>query len=147
MMKTAMEELAGIPGSVSKEAARIRWLTTDKPTPPGGKAVGDVVDAMITAGGGVVQGWYTASVGDGNLRACVSREPAGKNGKMLWHISVSHRERMPTWDEMKMAAYRLVPADVPLILIFPRRSTPKGKYTNVFEYCLHLYEADGEIDR
>jgi hypothetical protein len=78
----------------------------------------------------------------------VGREPAGTGGRLLWHISVSHRDansqpdRCPNWDELKHAAYRLVPADVPLVLIFPRRTTPKKLYVNVMESCLHLWESD-----
>jgi hypothetical protein len=57
-------------------------------------------------------------------------------------------DRCPTWDELKHAAYRLVPADVPLVLVFPRRSTPPELYVNIAEYCLHLWESEDEtIDR
>ena len=92
---------------------------------------------------------FRAYVEDGILVAIVSQDLAGKNGKPIWHVSVSHRAslsgpdggelhvRYPNWDELKDAKYNLVPVDVPMFLIFPRRSEP---YTNEHPTTLHLWE-------
>lgn len=39
--------------------------------------------------GGVELRRYRADVQDGVLRAMVAREPAGKNGTLIWHISLT----------------------------------------------------------
>ncbi len=118
--------LAGIPGDLSPEAARIRWIRA-KDDPLTGSRV------------------YQADVDDGQLRALVSRDAAGKDGRLLWHLSVSHRDhektpdRLPSWDELKHAAYRLVQADIEMVLVFPRRSE---KFVNLHPTTIHLWEAE-----
>ena len=94
---------------------------------------------------------YHAKSGKGFLVACVSRDPAGKDGAPLWHISISHRDqnnqpdRCPIWDEMKSAKYQLIPDDVPMVLIFPRRTVD---YVDMYPTCLHLWEStEPDIDR
>jgi len=129
-----MEKFAGIPGTIAPEAGRLRWIRRSDDPGTGART-------------------YSADVADGRLWAMVSQDAAGKGSKPLWHISVSHRTpdlkpgRLPSWDELKSAAYRLVQADVPFILIFPRRSTPDSGYVNLAENCLHLWESDQEIDQ
>ncbi len=130
-------DLAGIPGTFLDESIRLlRWL----------------VDGELTAAGQPAKR-YRADVSGGRLYAIVSRDPAGKDGRKLWHVSVSHRAadgaaaRYPSWDELKSAVYRLVQADIPWVLIFPRRSTPKENWVNVSETCLHLWESEPEIER
>jgi hypothetical protein len=131
-----MATLAGIPGSINAEAARIRWYRQP--------------DAVL--GGMKV---YMADVADGRLVAMVSRDDV-QPGQPTWHLSLSHRQadgvtpdRVPNWDELKHAAYRLIPDDVPMVLVFPRRSTPPAMYVNIHETTLHLWEsvADPNIDR
>ena len=97
-------------------------------------------------------GWrYEARVPDGTLQTLVSQDQPD-NSRPLWHLSVSHRnldgkpDRVPTWDELKHAKYALVPADVPMVLIFPRKKLPAGGYVNLYETCLHLWEAEPGID-
>jgi len=56
-----------------------------------------------------------------------------------WHMSISHRSRLPTYDEIKGARYKLLPDDVYMAQIFP----PEKEFVNVHPYCLHLWEVDG----
>lgn len=128
-----MIERDGIPGSISPEAAHIRWYAIED------HAAGHKR--------------YRADVADGFLVAILSRDEVTP-GNRLWHLSVSHRDargqpdRCPTWDELKHAFYRLVQADVPFVLIFPRRSTPKGQYVDIASTCLHLWEStEADLDR
>ncbi len=122
------EQLAGIPGTLSPDVTHLRWIRHDDK--PAGRT-------------------YRAETTTGLLWAIVSRDPAGVGGRVIWHISISHRDRdgnpnrVPTWDELKHAVYRLIPEDVCMVLIFPRRSAP---YVNVYDTCLHLWESEKDID-
>src|SRR5215471_4395308 len=84
----------------------------------------------------------------GRLKAILSRDEVAP-GRLLWHLSVSHTDpdgrpdRCPTWDELKSAKYQLVPDDVVMVLIFPRK---KAEYVNVHSTCLHLWEEEKPID-
>jgi hypothetical protein len=124
-----METAPGIPGTVTPEAARIRWHYF----------------ADVCNGKG-----YQAEVPDGTLIAILSQDMAGKDGRLLWHLSVSFRDRndqysrCPTWDELKVAFYQLVRPDIPFVLIFPKRS---ARYVDIHPTTLHLWEAEGEIDQ
>jgi hypothetical protein len=53
-----------------------------------------------------------------------------------WHISISHRYRYPSWDEIKIARYTLCPKDITMVMYLP----PEDEFVNVHERCFHLYE-------
>ena len=55
--------------------------------------------------------------------------------KGKWHISLSHKTRYPTWDELKEMKYHFFP-DISMAIIFP----PKEEYVNIDTNCFHLYE-------
>ena len=57
-----------------------------------------------------------------------------ENGRL--HLSISHKDRLPTWDEIKEIRERLLPADAFMCIPFP----PKKHWVNVHAYCLHLWE-------
>lgn len=124
--------LVGIPGSfVDEGTKRLRWHRMSD-----------------------TQRSYQADLpGGGYLTAIVTRD-AVSDGKPLWHISVSlwagpgkPGSRYPTWDELKHAYYTLIPDDVPMVLVFPRRSTPKHCYVDIAPTCLHLWEStDATVD-
>jgi len=67
----------------------------------------------------------------------VSSEMSGK------HLSISHKDRYPTWDEIKTARYELIDKNVDSIMYLPK----EGEYVNVHENCFHVYEvpADGYL--
>lgn len=122
-----------IHGTTEKKAAALRWKRRqdlESSLPPGHRC-------------------YTAAAEDGLFKAVVSKDPAGPGGKLIWHLSVSKvdrhgsPDRCPTWDELKSAKYQLVPEDVCMVLIFPRKSAP---YVNVATTCLHLWESTEELD-
>lgn len=86
-----------------------------------------------------------ASVGLRRLRLdecniMVSQEPIGRDGALLWHLSISHLSRYPTWDEIKVARYTLCPADVSMAMILP----PTDEYVNVPEQdnVFHMHEIE-----
>lgn len=59
--------------------------------------------------------------------------PTGDQG---WHMSISCRDRYPSWDEIAKARYTLLPQQLPFMMILP----PPEEYVNVHEYCFHLHE-------
>lgn len=67
-----------------------------------------------------------------------AREPAGANHERLWHLTISCQDRHPTWDEIKTARYRLLPADLAFGIILP----PPEIYVNVpaQDHVFHLWE-------
>lgn len=74
----------------------------------------------------------------GNLEVVVCQEPV--NGRMLWHLSISHSKRHPTWDEIKAARYWLLPSEITVGMLLP----PPEEYVNVPEqdHVFHLWEVD-----
>lgn len=80
----------------------------------------------------------------------VGREPA-KDSKglvlpqsalLLWHISIAHPDRYPTWDEIADVRYKLIPDDVTMAMLLP----PPGEYVNLHEHCFHLWEIEDPRD-
>ena len=76
----------------------------------------------------------------GDCTVFVAREPAGPNGSLLWHLSISHPRRYPTWDEIKTARYELLPSDVTMAMLLP----PPDEYVNVAaqDNVFHLWEIE-----
>lgn len=70
------------------------------------------------------------------LRALVAIE----NGRV--HMSVSHRERIPTWEELGIARDALLPADMHFCIPHP----PRRFWINYNRRVLHLHELrDAEL--
>jgi len=57
---------------------------------------------------------------------------------MLWHLSIAHQHRYPTWDEIADVRYELVPDDVTMALLLP----PPDEYVNLHDFCMHLWQID-----
>jgi hypothetical protein len=55
-----------------------------------------------------------------------------------WHMSISNRDRYPTWMEISEAWYRLVPGakDFTAALILP----PLHEYINLNEFCMQVHQ-------
>lgn len=69
---------------------------------------------------------------NGPLKVIISRDPPGER----WHLSISHPQRYPTWDEIKRARYEFIPDAVTMAMMLP----PKAEYVNVHQNCFHLHE-------
>ena len=78
----------------------------------------------------------------GPCNLLVGREPAGTNGELLWHLTISTPSRHPTWDEIKTARYRLLPADLTFGMLLP----PAELYVNVpaQDHVFQLWEVCDE---
>lgn len=68
-----------------------------------------------------INGWMT----------CLITVDAG-----LWHMSLSHPTRYPTWDEIKAVRYQLLPDEKTFAILFP----PMAQYVNLHPNCFHLHE-------
>lgn len=67
--------------------------------------------------------------------AVIVSKDAGK-----WHMSMSFRDRIPTYEELKEARYYFIYDHVTMGQLFP----PKSQFVNVHPYTLHLWEVPGE---
>jgi hypothetical protein len=52
------------------------------------------------------------------------------------HLSISHRKRNPTWEEIKFARYKLMPLKMHVAMFLP----PPEEYVNIHQFCFHLWE-------
>lgn len=75
------------------------------------------------------------------LYAMVGFEPLGQ-GFPRWHISLQHRDRVPTWAEVARAAHELRPG-VGFVISVP----PKSLWLNLHPRVIHLDEVrDPELE-
>jgi hypothetical protein len=58
------------------------------------------------------------------------------DGKLRFHLSVSHPTRDPEWREVKRARYKLIPEEITVAVVLP----PKRDYKNLHKHCFHLWE-------
>jgi hypothetical protein len=74
----------------------------------------------------------------GACTVLLARERAGKDGEFLWHMSISHPERHPTWDEIKAARYWLLSNGLCFGILLP----PPEYYVNIEaqDHVFHLWE-------
>ena len=52
------------------------------------------------------------------------------------HLSISHKHRYPTWDEIKRMREKYLPMDKFFVMVFP----PRKHYVNCHPFCFHLWE-------
>ena len=53
-----------------------------------------------------------------------------------WHLSISAKNRYPTWDEVAHARYELLPENITMAMLLP----PMDDYINIAENCLQIWE-------
>jgi hypothetical protein len=108
----------------------VRWSPATVP---------DVVQAL--------PGEQKAYVGHSGVHVLVGLEPARQvpeglwvpeNARMLWHLSISHPDRYPTWDEVADARYEFCPASITMAMLLP----PPERYLNLHEHVFHLWQID-----
>lgn len=79
---------------------------------------------------------YRCTVDDGDLRVIIALEPVG------WHLSISHADRYPTWDEIADARYDLLDDGITMAMLLP----PRDQYVNLHDTTFHLHEIDNAED-
>jgi hypothetical protein len=72
----------------------------------------------------------------GGCAVMIAMEPSGPMATLLWHMSISHPTRYPTWDEIRDARYTLCPKNITMAMLLP----PENEYVNAHPNCFHLYE-------
>jgi hypothetical protein len=80
--------------------------------------------------GNICDNYYT----DTGCKILLGKE--GDDKIQRWHLSISHPERYPTWDEIKQARNSLLSRTKDFAMIFPR----EGDYVNIHPNCFHLWE-------
>ncbi len=76
----------------------------------------------------------------GECRILLGHEPGGIHGELRWHLTISCLDRHPSWDEIKLARYRLLGPDTVMAMLLP----PVADYVNVPEqdHVFQLWEID-----
>ena len=81
---------------------------------------------------------YMRQLPDGKLTVLISKDPHDRLFHVyLWHLSIAHERRYPTWDEIAQARYDLLPDNITMAMYLP----PRAEYVNVHPNCFHLHEA------
>lgn len=86
-------------------------------------------------------GWYESHHG---LRVC-SSTAREKDGRVWLHVSVSRRDRVPSYDDLVRVKELFVGKERKAIQVF----APASEHVNVAENCLHLWcciDGDGLPD-
>jgi hypothetical protein len=81
---------------------------------------------------------YRFTMGECNI--LLGHEPV-LGDELRWHLTISCPDRHPTWDEIKVAKYRLTGPDVVMAMIFP----PVESYVNV-EAQDHVFQLWEVVD-
>jgi hypothetical protein len=58
-----------------------------------------------------------------------------QDGKRWMHLSISHRDRLPTWDELKEIKHWILGPDTVAIQVV----APVDQHVNLHPNCLHLW--------
>lgn len=57
------------------------------------------------------------------------------DGKKWLHVSCAYKNRLPSWEDLKMVKETFIGKDKKAIQVLP----PDSEYVNVNPYCLHLW--------
>jgi len=90
--------------------------------------------------GNAAVGLYASRYSLGQATIFVAREPAGPGGSLLWHATISRRNRHPSWDDIKAMRYRLLPLDLTFGMLLP----PPDEYVNVpaQDHVFHVWQIE-----
>jgi hypothetical protein len=108
----------------------------------------------LVEAGRLAEGSYSSSPGDpfGAFRLCVPGywEPlviiandACRDSEWWEHVSASHRDRTPTWEEMVWLKDQFWNDDEVVVQFHPA----KQNYVNWHSYCLHLWRPTRHKDK
>lgn len=104
-----------LPGEVPNDAGLAQWIATGK-LQPGTKSY--------------------------RMGACfIILSPPVVEFNMGWHMSISCKNRYPTWDEVAQARYCLIPDELTMVMHLP----PRSEYISVHQFCFQLRQLmDGQ---
>lgn len=97
-----------------------------------------ITQAMEVFAPGITETLRQYTMGPCNI--LVGHEPVGRNGTRLWHLSISTPSRHPSYDEIKVARYRLLPSELTFGILLP----PPEDYVNVPEqdHTFHCWQVE-----
>lgn len=81
----------------------------------------------------------TSYESDTGLFIVVTFDDTIHHGK-LKHVSISHEQRYPTWEEIKLIRNELFAPYRDVMMVLPR----EGNYVNVHKNCFHLWQTPEE---
>jgi hypothetical protein len=111
------------------------------------RRLGKLTERIVPAPTAQLPGSHRAFVSQYGCSVIVGQEPlkAAPQGmwlppgeRLLWHLSIAHPDRYPTWDEIADARYGLIPDDVTMAMLLP----PRGEYVNEHPHCFHLWQVE-----
>ena len=112
-----------------------------------GRRAGNLTEIEVPAPTRALDGDHRAYRTASGCSVIVANEPAKAapagiwlppNELLLWHLSIAHQHRYPTWDEIADVRYALVPEDVTMAMLLP----PPDEYVNAHDYCFHLWQIE-----
>jgi hypothetical protein len=112
-----------------------------------GQRLGRLRELRVPKPTAQLPGWHRAYLSSSGCHVIVGQEPAKAapadvwlppEALDLWHLSISHQNRYPSWDEISDARYELVPDWATMALLLP----PRGEYVNAHVHCFHLWQID-----
>lgn len=80
----------------------------------------------------------------GDVTIMLAREPLRNGGAWIWHLSIAHPHREPTWDEIKTAVYgirasrEILEGGLAFAQVLGKVELAED-WVNVHDNCFHLY--------
>lgn len=74
----------------------------------------------------------------GRCRVIVTRDKMEEFPNGAWHLSISTRDALPSYKEMKAARYKYLPDDIWMAEVLP----PSKHFVNIHNFTRHLYQID-----
>lgn len=118
---------------------------------PQGRRAGRLTEVEVPEQAARMPGTHRAFTTASGCRVIVSRVPlkvASGRIEQVWHLSISHKHRYPTWDEIADVRYELVPNEATMAMLLP----PREQYANLHGKTFQMWqidtgrEGDGGID-
>lgn len=112
-----------------------------------GRRAGRLTEVVVPEPAAKLDGSHRAYMTASGCSVIVALEPAReapeniwlpREALFIWHLSIAHRRRYPTWDEIADVRYELIPDDVTMAMLLP----PPGDYVNEHDYCFHLWQIE-----
>jgi hypothetical protein len=119
--------------------SRVPGTFKTKPDRPVRSPLGREGEALLLQLGALhAEAWVV-----GECQVMCAREPRS-DGNYWWHVSISHNDRYPTWDEIKAVVYGIPLIELPEGRTFAQLLGPvkEGEWVNMHENCFHFYEID-----
>ncbi len=75
--------------------------------------------------------WFNKALGLYVIESCATE----KDGKKWYHVSLSRKSRLPSYEDMKLVKDHFIGKQNQAIQVF----APESEHVNIHPYCLHLW--------